>query len=59
MFSNLQILMKIVGAIFEKMQILNFFLCELPLILRVDRKLKQRARDICKGTPDIEFQRDW
>ena len=49
--------MKCVGAIFEKMNILNFFLCELPLILRVDRK-KQRARDICKGTLDIEFERD-
>ena len=25
-------------AFFEKMKIFNFFLCELPLILRVDRK---------------------
>ena len=32
--------MKMVGAIFEKMKILSFFLCELPLILRVDRKRK-------------------
>ena len=30
--------MKIVGAIFEKIKILIFFLCELPLILRVVRK---------------------
>ena len=51
--------MKIVGAIFEKMKILNFFLCEVPLILRVDRKRKKRARDICKGTLDIEFELDW
>ena len=36
-----------------------FFLRELPLILRVDRKRKKRARDICKGTLDIEFKRDW
>ena len=48
--------MKIVGAIFEKMKI--FFLCELPLILRVDRKREKRARDICKRTIDIEFERD-
>ena len=41
------------------MKILNFFLCELPLILRVDRKLKKRAREICNGTLDIEFERYW
>ena len=35
-----------------------FYLCELPLILRVDRKRKKRARDICNGTLDIEFERD-
>ena len=52
--------MENVGAIFEKMNI--FFLCELPLILRVDRKRKKknpRARYTCKGTLDIEFVRDW
>ena len=49
--------MKIVGGIFEKMKMLHFFLCELPLILRVDRKKKQ-AGDICKGTLDIESERD-
>ena len=38
-----QKLMKIVGAIFGKMKFFVFFLRELPLILRVDRK---RARDI-------------
>ena len=41
------------------MKILIFFLCELSLILRVDRKRKKRARHICKGTLDIEFERDW
>ena len=51
--------MKIVGAIFEKMKILHFFLCELPLILRVDRNRKNQAGDICKGILDIEFERDW
>ena len=50
---------KIVRAIFEKIEILNFFLCELPLILGVTRKRKEQAEDICKGTPDIEFVQDW
>ena len=50
--------MKIVGAIFGKMKIL-IFLCELPLILRVDRKREKRARDICKGTIDIKYEQDW
>ena len=51
--------MKIVGAIFEKMEILHFFLCELPLILRLDRKRKKQAGDICKGILHIECERDW
>ena len=51
--------MKIVGAIFGKMKILYFFLCELLLILRVGRKRKKWARDICKGTLDIELKLDW
>ena len=51
--------MKIVGAIFEKIEILNFFFCELPLILGVTRKRKEQAEDICKGTPDIKFEQDW
>ena len=36
-----------------------FFLRELPLILRVDRKRKEQTGDICKGTLDIECERDW
>ena len=36
-----------------------FFLCELPLILRVDRKRKKKAGDICMVTLDIECERDW
>ena len=51
--------MKIVGAIFEQINILNFFVCELPLILMVDRKRKKQAECICKGTLDIECERDW
>ena len=43
---------------FEKIEILNFFLCELPLILGVTRKRKEQAEDICKGTPDVEFEQD-
>ena len=55
---NTQNLNKIVGAIFEKIKILNFFLYELPLILGVARKRKKQAEDIYKGTPDIEFEQD-
>ena len=40
-------------------QFISCFLCELPLILGVTRKLKEQAEDICKGTPDIEFEQDW
>ena len=47
--------MKIVGAIFDKMEILNFFLCEPPLFLRVVKK----TPDICKRTLDIEVEQDW
>ena len=50
--------MKIFAAIFEKIKLLNFFLCELPSILSVNRK-KKIAGDICKGTLDIECERDW
>ena len=37
---NSQNLIKIVGAIFEKMEIFNFFLYVLPLILSVDKQRK-------------------
>ena len=40
--------MKIVGAIFDQMKILNF-LCELPLILRVDRKRKKTSWKYLQG----------
>ena len=54
---NPQNLIKIVGAIFEKIKF--FFLCELPLILGLGWKLKTRLRDICKRALDIDFERDW
>ena len=41
------------------MRKLKFFLCELPLILGVARKRKEQAKDIYKGTPDIEFEQNW
>ena len=51
--------MKIVRAIFEKIEILNFFLCEQPLILGEGGKLKKKkARDIYMRTLYIEFERD-
>ena len=56
---NPQNLNKIFRAIFEKIEILNFFLCELPLILGVARKRKEQAEYIFKGTPDVEFEQDW
>ena len=49
---NPENLIKIVGAIFEKIKIFIFFSCELPLILGVEGKLKKR-------TLNIEFERDW
>ena len=55
---NLQNLIKIVRAIFEKIEILNFFLCELSLILGVGEKLKKTARDIYMRTLYIEFELD-
>ena len=36
-----------------------FFLCGLPLILRVDRKRKNKLEIFFKGTLDIECERDW
>ena len=56
---NTQNLNKIVRAIFQKIKILIFFLCELPLILGLARKRKKQAEDICRGAPDIEFEQDW
>ena len=51
--------MKIVWAIFRKMKILIFFLIRTTLNFDGRSKTKKRARYICKGTLDIEFERDW
>ena len=54
---NPQNFKKIVEAVFQKT--IFFSQCELPLILGVTRKRKEKAENICKGTPDIEFEQDW
>ena len=41
---NTENLIKIVGVIFQKIRIFNFFSCELPLILGVGGKLKKGSR---------------
>ena len=51
--------MKIVGAIFEKMKILIFFLMWTTLNFEGRSKTKKVAGDICKRTLDIECERDW
>ena len=42
---------------FEKIKILNIFLCDLPLILG-EGETKKTARDIYKRTLNIDFERD-
>ena len=42
----------------ENRNFIFFFLCELPLILRVGRKLKNGLEIICKRALDIEFEQD-
>ena len=54
---NPQDLIKIVGAIFEKTKILNFFPIWTTLKLRGREKTK-KTWDIYKRTLDIEFERD-
>ena len=46
---NPQNLIKIAGAIFEKIKIIIFFSCELPLIFRVDRKRKNELEIFARG----------
>ena len=53
---NLQNLNKIGRAIFEKM---IFFLMWTTLNFEGRSKTKKRAGDICKGTPDTEFEQEW
>ena len=46
---NTQNLIKIVVAIFEKIEMFNFFLCELPLILMVSLKWKTGMEILARG----------
>ena len=55
---NLQNLIKIVRAIFEKIEILIFFLMWTTLNFRGRRKTNETSRDICKRTLDIKFERN-
>ena len=55
---NPQNLIKIVRAIFEKFEILIFFLMWTTLNFKVRSKTKKRARDIYKRILYIEFERD-
>ena len=55
---NVQNLIKIVGAIFEKIKTFNFFLMWTTLNFRGREKTKTAARDIYKRTLDIKFERD-
>ena len=57
---NPQNLIKIVGAIFEKIKILHFFLMWTTLNFKSRSKTKKKqAGDICKWILDIECERDW
>ena len=52
--------MKIVGANFEKKnENFNFFIVWTTLNFEGRWKTKKWAKDICKGTLDIECERDW
>ena len=50
--------MKIVEAAFQKTKIFNFFLMWTTLHFEGWSK-KKKTGNICKGTPDIEFEQDW
>ena len=52
---NPQHLNKIVRAIFEKIEILIFFLCELPLILKLGGKLKKKSSIYMREEPRYRF----
>ena len=55
---NPQNLIKIVRAIFEKIEILIFFLMQTTLNFRGGGKTKKAARDTNMETLDIELERD-
>ena len=50
--------MKIVGAIFEKIKILNFYLMWTSLNFGCRSKTKYEQKNICRGTLGIESERD-
>ena len=50
---------KIVLPIFEKIEMFNFLLCELPLISEVNLRWKQTEWRYLQGDLDMEFERDW
>ena len=52
-------IIKIVLPIFEKIEMFNFLLFELPLILNVSLKGKQTEWRYLQGDLDIEFERHW
>ena len=54
-----QNLNKIVRAIFEKIEILNFFLTWTTFNYEDSSKTKRKVGDICTGTPDVVFEQDW
>ena len=54
-----QNLNEIVIAIFEKIEILNVFHMWTTLNFGGSSKTKKQAGDVCKGTPDVEFEQDW
>ena len=56
---NPQNFMTIVEAVFQKINFLNFFLMWITLNFEGRSKKKKEAGNICKGTPDIEFEQHW
>ena len=50
--------MKISEAVFQKTKIFNFFLMWITLNIEGRSKEKETG-NICKGTPDVEFEQDW
>ena len=59
MTTNRKIFIKIVLPIFEKIEMFNFLLCELPLISEVGLRRKQTECRYLQGDLDMEFERDW
>ena len=57
--TNPQNFMKIIGAIFGKMRIVNFFPMWTTLNFEGSSKTKKWGKDISKGTLHIECERDW